>query len=78
MIVYTAFFTSENEDAPKIDPKIGFLTIPDRRIVDQKVMKNSQSLRMYIHPAGLYLGVINNYRTKKTMQYAVEIFELTQ
>lgn len=31
-----------------------------------------------MHPQGFYLGVINQYRTKKTRQYAVELFDLTQ
>lgn len=34
MIVYTAFFNQEDETKPKIDPKIGFMKIPERRIID--------------------------------------------
>lgn len=32
---------------------------------------------MVFHPQGTYLGVINQYRTKKSKQYAVELFDLT-
>jgi len=77
MICYTSFFPQEDETAVKIDPKIGFLKIPDRRVTDQKVMKSSESLTMVMHPQGLYLGVINQYKTKKTKCYSVEIFDLT-
>lgn len=79
MIVYTAFFDQNaDESKPKIDPKIGFMKIPERRIIDQKLMKGSESLRLFMHPQGTYLGVINQYKTKKTKQYAVEIFDLSQ
>merc|ERR1712216_494599 len=77
MIVYNAFFPNEDETAPKVDPKIGFMKIPDRRVIDQKLMKNSENLTMVMHPQGFYLGVINYYRTKKTKQYSVEVFDLT-
>lgn len=77
MIVYTTFFANEDENAPKVDPKVGFLSIPDRTFVDQKVMKNSEELRICIHPQGFYVSLINKYKTKKTSQYAVEIFDLT-
>jgi len=75
-IVYSAFFPQE-EDAQKVDPKIGFLKIPERRIVNQKVIKDSDVLTMYMHPQGFYLGVVNHYKVKKTQHHSVEIFDLT-
>lgn len=33
MIIYTAMFPSEDEKN-KIDPKIGFMKIPERRVID--------------------------------------------
>ena len=76
LIVYTAFFKEEIEGKQKLEPKIGFLKIPERRVVDQKLMKNSESLQLVMHPQGFYLGVINQYRAKKTKQYSVELFDL--
>ena len=76
LIVYTAFFKEEEEGKQKLEPKIGFLKIPERRVVDQKLMKNSESLQLVMHPQGFYLGVINQYRAKKTKQYSVELFDL--
>lgn len=76
-IIYTAFFPQEDENAPKTEPKVGFLSIPDRTFVDQKVMKSSEELKICVHPQGFYAGLINKYRTKKTIQYSVEIFDLT-
>lgn len=79
MIVYAAYFETNNDDenAKRIDPQIGFLELPSRKFVDRKLMKNSEELRMVMHPQGFYLGVINQYKTKKTKQWAVEIFDLT-
>lgn len=65
MIVYTAFYKQE-EDKPKVDPKIGFMKIPERRVIDQKLMKASESLTLVMHPQGFYLGVINQYKAKKS------------
>jgi hypothetical protein len=31
MIVYTMFFPQEDENAPRQDPKVGFMRIPERR-----------------------------------------------
>jgi len=52
------------------------MKIPDRRLVDQQLVKNSEELRMVMHPAGTYLGVINKYREKKSHKWAVEIYDL--
>jgi hypothetical protein len=32
---------------------------------------------MIMHPQGTYLGVVNQYKTKKSVQYSVEIFDLS-
>jgi hypothetical protein len=42
--MYTAFFESADAEKPKIDPKIGFMKIPERKIIDQKLMKGSEKL----------------------------------
>ena len=76
MIVYSAFYKQEDEEKQKVDPKIGFMKIPERKVIDQKTMKNSEELTLVMHPQGFYLGVINKYKTKKTSQYCVELFDL--
>lgn len=50
LIMYTAFFESADTDKPKIDPKIGFMKIPERKIIDQKLMKGSEKLQLEVHP----------------------------
>lgn len=32
---------------------------------------------MQLHPQGSYCGLINEYRPKKSLQYAIELFDLT-
>ena len=76
MVVFTSFFKAE-EGQVKIDPKVGFLKIPERKILNQKSMKSSESLKLVLHPQGFYLAVINTYLTKKSKQYNVELFDLT-
>lgn len=75
-LVYTAFFPQEKEVDVKVDPNLSFMKLPQRTIVDKKVFKNSEELRLVMHPQGTYLGVINHYSKKKTMKYQVEIFDL--
>lgn len=50
MIVYSAFYKQEDEEKQKVDPKIGFMKIPERRVIDQKTMKNSEELTLVMHP----------------------------
>lgn len=49
LIVFSTFITAEEGQTP-IDPKIGFLKIPDRKIISFKSMKNSESLTIVLHP----------------------------
>lgn len=44
LIVYSCFFTSTEEGQPALDPKIGFLKIPERKTISLKTMKGSESL----------------------------------
>ena len=66
-----------DESKTAVDPRIGFLKIPESRFFGVKNFKSSESLKMVFHPLGNYLAVINSYRTKKVKQYAVELFDLT-
>ena len=52
------------------------MKIPERKIVSLKSMKSSESLKLVLHPQGYYLAVINEYHTKKSTQYSVELFDL--
>ena len=67
-IVYTAF-PEDNQH-----PRIGFLEIPSRRPT-VKTFATSQSFRLFFHPQGDYLAIANEYKTKKTTKYSVELFD---
>lgn len=40
-------------------------------------MKGSENLKLVLHPQGFYLAVINHFQTKKSKQYSIELFDLT-
>jgi len=40
--------------------------------------KNSLDMKLYIHPQGYYVAVMNQYALKKALKYKVEIFETKQ
>jgi uncharacterized protein with WD repeat len=80
LIIYTACMSQEEQSEESktiVDPRIGFLKIPERRFFGVKNFKSSESLKMVFHPSGNYLAVINTYKTKKSKQYAVELFDLS-
>ena len=80
LIIYTAYLNQEEqgeESKTIFDPRIGFLKIPERRFFGVKNFKSSESLKMVFHPSGNYLAMINTYKTKKSKQYAVELFDLS-
>jgi uncharacterized protein with WD repeat len=67
-LVYSAF-PGETQH-----PRIGFLEIPSRNKVD-RTFNNSQNFKLYFHPQGDYLAVMNEYKEKKTTKYSVELFD---
>jgi len=75
LVVFTSF-SKTAEGSTQIDPKVGFLKIPERKVVSLKSMKNSESLKLVMHPQGFYLAIINEYLTKKSKQFSVELFDL--
>jgi len=75
LVVFTSF-SKTVEGQTQIDPKVGFLKIPERKVVSLKSIKNSESLKLVLHPQGYYLAVINEYHTKKSTQYSVELFDI--
>jgi hypothetical protein len=40
-------------------------------------MKDSEELKLYIHPQGAYVACMNAFRTKKAVKYSVELFDLS-
>lgn len=52
------------------------MKVPERKFVSVKSIKNSESLKLVLHPQGFYLAVINEYHTKKSTQFSVELFDL--
>jgi hypothetical protein len=67
-ITYTAF-PGENQH-----PRVGFIEIPSRQTTI-KTFNNTQSLKLYFHPQGDYLALMNEYKEKKTTKYSVELFD---
>ncbi len=49
LVVFTSFIKTA-EGQTHIDPKVGFLKIPERKIVSLKSMKSSESLKLVLHP----------------------------
>lgn len=68
VLVYSAF-PGENQH-----PRIGFIEIPSRQ-TNIKTFNNALSLQMFFHPQGHYLGVVNEYKEKKTVKYSIELFD---
>ena len=75
MIAYTAHL--EEPSTSNILPKVAFISIPSRQTAGQQSFKNCENLKMNMHPQGYYLALTNTYRTKKSKQYAVELFDFT-
>lgn len=55
-LVYTAF-PGEN-----VLPRIGFIEVPSRRQLALRTIAKSQAFRLYFHPQGDYLAVMNEYK----------------
>ena len=68
VIVYTAF-PGEGQH-----PRVGFIEIPSRKQT-MKSFANTQRLKLFFHPQGDYLAVMNEYKEKKTLKYSVELFD---
>jgi uncharacterized protein with WD repeat len=72
MIVHTSFPTAENAF-----PRITFLEIPSRKNVHVHTHKDSKNFKLFFHPDGSFLAVMNEFTLKKQTQFSVEIFHTT-
>mmetsp|Transcript_31429 Transcript_31429/g.48043 ORF Transcript_31429/g.48043 Transcript_31429/m.48043 type:complete len:522 (-) Transcript_31429:13-1578(-) len=70
-LVYT-IFPQESDNA---FPKVVFQEVPSRLKAHEHTFKDSKELRMYYHPQGNYLAVMNQFMIKKQTQYSIEIFQ---
>lgn len=70
-IVYTSFPSATN-----MQPRVTFMELPSRRQLSNHTFKDSTDLKMYYHPQGTYLALMNEFLNKKTTRYSVELFDL--
>lgn len=66
---YTAF-PSNN-----VHPRIGFIEIPSRRELSLITINQAVEFKMYFHPQGNFLAVMNKFKEKKHHKYSVELFD---
>lgn len=59
-----------------VHPRVTFLEFPTRRMMHTHTIKDSTEMKLYLHPQGSYLGVMNSYLYRKTQKYSVELFDL--
>lgn len=50
------------------------MEIPTRKHVAIHTINNALSFKLYFHPQGDYLAVMNEYKEKKTTKHSVELF----
>lgn len=77
LLLFTTIASREDEETKSINPQIGFMQIPSRQEIKKVSLANSQDVRMFIHPAGKYHAVMNQYMPKKTRLTAIELFDLS-
>lgn len=70
MLIFTAFPEAEN-----IVPRCVFMDLKSRRQLLVHTMKDSDELKLYLHPQGTYVACMNAFRTKKALKYSVELFD---
>lgn len=70
IVVYSAF-PEENNAVPRI----GFIEVPSRRTTI-KTFANSKDFKIYFHPQGTYLAVMNEYHLKKQQKFSIELFDM--
>jgi len=73
MIVHTSDPSGET-----VFPRITFIEFPSRRVAHTHTTKGSVDLKLYFHPQGHYLGVMNEFLEKKTSKFSVELFDLKE
>ena len=87
MLVYSCFFGTEKfldqeevkTEGQFMDPRIGFMTVPDRAQIQTINLTDSMSVKFKMNPNGKYLAAINYFRGKKGVKsYSVELFDLTK
>lgn len=67
-LVYTAF-PGDNQH-----PRVGFIEVPSRQTTI-RTFNNAVTFKLYFHPQGDYLALMNEYKEKKTTKYSVELFD---
>ena len=88
-IAFSCFYGTEqlNDEAEDYEekksqlkpPRIGFISIPSRVMLQTFTFNDSLELRFFMHPKGKYLGVVNQQRGKKgskKLNYSIEVFDL--
>ena len=58
-------------------PRVSFIEMPSRREIASHTVTNSQDLKIYYHPQGTHVAVMNEYLkgTTKQAKYSIELFE---
>jgi uncharacterized protein with WD repeat len=51
------------------------MQVPSRQILNVHTVKDTTDMKLFWHPQGNYLGVMNQFLQKKTTKYSVELFE---
>jgi uncharacterized protein with WD repeat len=72
IIAFTSF------GAENAHPKVGFLEIPSRIIMNNFAFKSTEEFKLCFHPQGNYIAVMNRYKEKSTSKhskYSVEIYD---
>ena len=69
VIIHTSFPGGD------VFPKISFVDMPSRRLLHSYSAKDSQELKLYLHPQGRYVAAMNTFQVKKQLKYSVELFE---
>lgn len=55
-LIHTSFPAGEN-----VYPRITFLDMPSRRVLQVYSAKDSTNLKLYLHPQGFYLAAMNQF-----------------
>ena len=79
LLVYTCVPVLSKDEKAKtniIDPRVGFMKIPQRSQIQTTNFKDSEKLIMYMHPQGYYLAIANLIQKKKKTEWVVEIFDI--
>jgi uncharacterized protein with WD repeat len=68
--VHTSFPSGDNAL-----PRITMMAVPSRQNINIHTLKDSKQMKIFWHPQGSYLAVMNNFNIKKTSKPFVLLFE---